>query len=88
MLAIVKRIDAALPILDGLAAEVPGAPLGRLRLCQARALRHDEAGTLAAAESLTEAVSWDEHLWVRLAECYALIDQKDEALRWLENARS
>ena len=24
---------------------------------------------------------------MRLAECYALIDEKDRALRWLENAR-
>jgi eukaryotic-like serine/threonine-protein kinase len=86
-LAMVNRIDAALPILDGLAADLPGAPLGRLGLCLARALRHDEAGTLAAAESLTEAASWDDYFSVRLAECYALIDEKDKALRWLENAR-
>jgi TolB-like protein/Tfp pilus assembly protein PilF len=87
MLAMVERIDAALPILDGLAADVSDAPLGRLGLCLASALRHDAAGTLAAAESLTEAASWDDFFSVRLAECYGLIDDKDKALRWLENAR-
>ncbi len=86
MLAMVHRIDEALPILDSLAADLPDAPLGRLALCLARALRHDKAGALAAAESLTEAASWDDYFSVRVAECYALIDEKDEALRWLENA--
>jgi TolB-like protein/Tfp pilus assembly protein PilF len=86
-LALVERIPEALPILDSLAADLPEAPLGRLGLCLARALRHDKAGTLAAAESLTEAASSDDFFSARLAECYALIDEKDEALRWLENAR-
>jgi tetratricopeptide (TPR) repeat protein len=66
-LAMVKRIDEALPILDSLAADLPDAPLGRLALCLARALRHDKAGALAAAESLTEAASWDDYFSARLA---------------------
>jgi tetratricopeptide (TPR) repeat protein len=86
-LALVERIPEALEILDGLAADLPEAPLGRLALCLARALRQDKAGTLAAAESLTEAASSDDYFSARLAECYALIGEKDEALRSLENAR-
>jgi len=86
-LATVKRIDEALPILDSLATDLPDAPLGRLALCLASALRQDKAGALAAAESLTEAASWDDYFSARLAECYALVGEKDEALRWLENAR-
>jgi tetratricopeptide (TPR) repeat protein len=86
-LAVVKRIDDALAILDGLAADLPGAPLGRLGLCLASALRHDKAGTLAAAESLKETASSDDYFSARLAECYALVGETDEALRWLEIAR-
>jgi len=86
-LATVKRIDEAFPILDSLATDLPDAPLGRLALCLASALRRDKAGALAAAESLTEAASWDDYFSARLAECYALVGEKDEALRWLENAR-
>ncbi|HSL24462.1 MAG TPA: protein kinase [Vicinamibacterales bacterium] len=86
VLAMNKRFDEALPILDSLAADLPDAPLGRLALCLARALRHDKAGTIAVAESLTEAASWDDYFSARLAECYALVGEKGEALRWLENA--
>lgn len=87
ILAMVRRTDEALPILESLAADLPDAPLGRLGLCLARALRHDSAGVLAAAQSLTEAAAWDDYFSARLAECYVLIDEKDQALRWLENAR-
>ena len=85
-LAQVKRIDEALPILDSLAADLPSAPVGRLASCLASALRHDKPGALAAAESLTEAASSDDFFSARLAECYALVGEKDEALRWLECA--
>ena len=86
-LALVRRLDEALPILDSLAADLPDAPFGWLALCLASALRRDKAATLAAAKSLTEAASSDDYFSARLSECYALIDEKDEALRWLENAR-
>ncbi len=86
-LAGVNRVDEALPILDSLFADLPDAPLGRLALCLASALRQDKAGVLAAAERLTDAATGDDYFAVRLAECYALVGEKEEALRWLEDAR-
>jgi hypothetical protein len=35
---------------------------------------------------LTTVVRWDEHLSWTMADCYALIDEREEALDWLEHA--
>jgi hypothetical protein len=73
-------------MLDALATDWPDAATGRLALLFARALRHDEAGSVEAARSLADVARWDEFYAHRLAEGYALVGRKDEALHWLEHA--
>jgi tetratricopeptide (TPR) repeat protein len=81
-----RRADEALAMFDELAADWPDAATGRLALLFARALRHDEAGSVEVARSLADAARWDDFFAHRLAEGYALIGRKDEALHWLEHA--
>jgi eukaryotic-like serine/threonine-protein kinase len=87
-LTAVRRTDEALAMFDELATDWPGAATGRLALLYARALRRDEAGSVEAARSLADVARWDEFYAHRLAEGYALVGRKDEALHWLEHARN
>ena len=52
-------------------------------------LQQGDADLVAAlTRELVEACKWDEVLSWILAEGYALIDEKEEALAWLERATS
>ena len=40
----------------------------------------------AATSDLKQAARWSEQYSFHMSECYALIDEKPQALEWLENA--
>jgi tetratricopeptide (TPR) repeat protein len=87
-LALVGRRDDCLAVLDHLAADWPGATTGRMGLILAAGMRGDEAVVLDVGRSLEEAARFDDFFAHRLAEGYALVGRKDEALRWLECAHA
>jgi len=81
------RVDEAGSIIDLLAKHSPQSVLAQAGLLLKHALRGDRAGALKAVSGELEAAArWVEFLSRMMAQGYALIGLKDEALDWLENA--
>ncbi|MFC2157652.1 protein kinase [Acidobacteriota bacterium] len=87
-LAYRQHVDEAYSVIDNLIKETPDDLLARLGFSVALALRHNESeALLILRDPKIEA-------WARpdlgqsfyVAEAYALLDHKKEALDWLENA--
>jgi serine/threonine protein kinase len=80
-------IDEAEAIFEQLAARLPQTMFGQLALFLGHGLRGDRAKALeAVSPTLTEAARWDLQYSWEMATGYALIDEREAALGWLENA--
>jgi non-specific serine/threonine protein kinase len=84
-LAYVNRFDESYKILDKLGKKSPDTWLGQLALFFKYALQNQKTeAQQAVSEDLKMAARGDEFTPLWMAECYALIDEKDEAVNWLE----
>ena len=82
-----KQLDKAYEVMDQLAKAFPMHSLGTSILFLKYALQgHKEKAMQALPESSQRAAWMDFHLPWFIAECFALIDERAEALRWLEHA--
>jgi serine/threonine protein kinase/tetratricopeptide (TPR) repeat protein len=87
-LGVAGRRDDCLAVFDQLASDWPATTTGRMALLLATAIRGDEARAVDVARTLEEAARFEDFFAHRLAEGYALVGRKDDALRWLEHAHS
>jgi non-specific serine/threonine protein kinase len=86
-LAFQRKDDEVSKVADLMAKQAPEASLSRLCLFLAHALKGDTQGALDSITPYARiAARWDAHLSWTMAGCYALVDQKEQALDWLENA--
>ncbi len=77
----------AIAALDEVSAALPGTPYGSISGFLSRALQGDARGAGAqVTPQLEQAAFWTEFLAFFLAQGYALIGRRDEALRWLRAA--
>ncbi len=86
-LALNRRLDESYEVFDSLLKDIPDslfARVGALYRCALQGERKDVAEALP--ESLKSAARLDAFYSWMLAECYALLDERTEALDWLENA--
>jgi len=85
-LALVNRFEESFEILCKLGKGSPDTWLGQLALFYKYALQNKKIeAQQAVSENLKKAARGDEFAPLWMAECYALIDEKDEAIDWLEN---
>jgi len=86
-LALHRKDDQVSKIADLMWQQEPEASLSRLCRFLAHALHGEKQAALdVITPSARIAARWDAHLSWTMAGCYALIDHKDQALDWLENA--
>ena len=82
-----SRPDEAYPVFEQLAARVPHTMFGQLALFLRHALEGNKTKALQAVTPiLTEAARWDPQYSWEMATGYALIQEREEALEWLEHA--
>jgi len=87
LLARIGSIDEARGVFDQLADRNPNTMFGQLAQFLSHTLRGNKADALAAVNSdLTEAARWDMQYSWEMASGYALIDERDKAIDWLETA--
>jgi serine/threonine protein kinase len=80
-------MDEAGVIFEQLAARLPQTMFGQLALFLGHGLRGNKAKALdAVGPTLTEAARWDLQYSWEMATGYALIDEPEQALEWLEIA--
>ncbi len=86
-LALLGRRDEAIAIFDEVSAALGGSAYGSISAFFARALKGNADAAVAHVTPLLEqSARWVEYLAWILAEGYALIGQRDNALRWLRQA--
>jgi tetratricopeptide (TPR) repeat protein len=87
VLAFNNRIDEALSLIEVMIREVPDLTYSRLGKITKYALKRDRAMVLKSLtqELLNQARRDEQSSWI-LAGCLSLVDEKKEALNWLENA--
>jgi tetratricopeptide (TPR) repeat protein len=85
-LALIGRRDEAIGLFSELATALGHSTYGALSAFYARALQGDATGAGYVTPSLEQSARWVEYLALFLAEAYALIGQRDDALRWLRGA--
>jgi len=79
--------EEAIALYDELALALGNTPYGSFSAFMSRALQGDAAGAVRHVTPLLEqSAHWVEYLAWFFAEGYALIGQRDEALRWLGEA--
>ena len=87
MLAANGRRDEAIPIFDAVAGETPLMAWTRFSPAMACALRGDRAGVLEAiTPELRVAAQFDDIFSWWAADCFALVDEREAALDFLERA--
>ena len=87
MLAANRRRDEAIPIFDAVARETPLIAWTQVAPAMACALRGDRAGVRRAiTPELRAAARWDDIFSWWAADCFALVDERDAALEFLERA--
>ena len=87
MLAANGRRDESLAILDGVARDTSPMAWARLAPALACALRNDRDGLLRVmTPELRAAVKWDEIFAWWTADCFALVNERDAAMDFLERA--
>jgi serine/threonine protein kinase len=86
-LAFLGRRDEAIVILDEVSAALGGSTYGALSAFFARALQGDaDAAVSHVTPLLEQSARWVEYLAWILADGYALIGRRDDAIRWLRQA--
>jgi len=86
-LAVLGYRDEAITVLDEVSTALGGSPYGSLSAFLARALQGDANSAVGHVTPLLEqSARWVEYLAWYLADGYALIGHRDEALRWLRQA--
>lgn len=87
MLARNGSIDEAAAIFEQLAVRLPQAMFGQLALFLGLALRGEKGkAAQAVSPTLSESARWDFQYSWDMAAGYALIEEREEALGWLEHA--
>jgi|SoiMethySBSTD1v2_1073268.scaffolds.fasta_scaffold47713_3 eukaryotic-like serine/threonine-protein kinase len=87
LLAMLGAREEAVGILDDVATALGSSPYGSISAFLARALEGDaEAAAGQVTPLLEQSARWVEYLAWLLADGYALIGHRDEALRWLRRA--
>ncbi len=82
-----QRFEEAYPIIDMLVKAAPQTYFAQLALFRKLALQGKKKEALKImTPELKDWVRWDERFSWEIAASYALLDQKREALDWLENA--
>jgi non-specific serine/threonine protein kinase len=86
-LALNERVAEAIEVFDELQRRTPGGFMARLGQLYTCALgRHPEGARQWITPDLESIASWDlYHAW-NLAQCYALLGSRDEALTWLRRS--
>ena len=84
-LAYNQHFEEAYTLIDQLAADAPGAPMAQLCLFFKHALQGDKKKALELATPDLKALARDglSFAWM-MTDSYALIDEKEDALDWLE----
>jgi serine/threonine protein kinase len=86
-LALLGQREDAIRILDDVGLVLGQSPYGAVSSFMARALQGDADGAIASVTpALEQAAPWVEYLCWMLADGYALIGRRDDALRWLRRA--
>jgi tetratricopeptide (TPR) repeat protein len=84
-----NRFKDAHSVMDLILTDTPKGIFANLTSFLKHALQRDKATALASVtEELISAAKWDEQLPWEMAIAYALIDEKDKAIDWLEIATS
>jgi serine/threonine protein kinase len=86
LLAQNKRHNEACSLFDIAAKDTPGELWARLGLCFKYALRGELETLRSQSQGVAAIAKWDlQYSWF-LSECYALVNDKVEAFRWLDNS--
>ena len=86
-LALIGRHDEAVAVYDDVASTLGNTPYGSLSAFLARAIVGDADGALVhVTPQVEQAAHWVEYMALFLAEGYALIGRRDDAMRWLKEA--
>jgi len=86
-LALIGRREEAVKVFDEVTAALGNTPYGSISGFLGRALQLDEEGAVRhVTPQLEQAAHWVEYLGWFLADGYALIGRRDDALRWLREA--
>jgi len=87
LLAWNKKLDKAYEAMDQLAKVAPMHSLEKTILFLKYALQGQKEKAMQVLPESSKRIAWiDFHLPWFVAECFALIDERAEALRWLERA--
>ena len=86
-LALNNRLENAYTVFSHLGKQASENPLAQLGLFFMYSLKGDKEQALKyVTPVLSSAVRWDEHASWIMADCYALNNQREEALDWLQHA--
>jgi non-specific serine/threonine protein kinase len=82
-----KRLDEAYEVMNQLAKSAPMHSLGTSISFLKYALQGNKDEAVRAFPESAQKIAWsDFHAPWMVAECFALIDEREEAIRWLEHA--
>jgi hypothetical protein len=86
-LAQAGRSHEAFGLLDLLIRNVPNMAFGRIaRFFKAALEKNRDEAIASVSKELEGWASWDDGGSWLMADCYALVDEADHALDWMENA--
>ena len=86
-LAVIGRREDAIAVYDEVASTLGASPYGSISAFLSLALQGDADGAIGhVTPLLAQAAHWVEYLAWFLADGYALIGRRDDALRWLRRA--
>ena len=85
-LALVGRREEAVTLFEDVASKLGATPYGSLSAFFAGALQGDATAARYVTPLLEQSARWVEYLALFLAEGYALIGRRDDALDWFRRA--
>jgi len=81
------RVDEANKFIDEFAIDASGYPLSQLILFLKFAYQKKKKEAYASFNEEAKNLAWNDfHLPWYVAECFSLLDEREEAMRWLEHA--